>query len=324
MRAAVHERYGPPEVVRVLDRPVPSPGEGELLVRVHRTTVNRTDTAYRSGRPAVNRVVAGIRRPRATVLGCEFAGVVTATGPGVREPAVGERVFGYVEGRFGAHAEYLLVPADGFLATIPPGVPDDVAAAATEGAHYALAVLQRARIRSGEQVLVHGATGAIGSALVQLLHDAGATVTAVCDGEHADLVRGLGAVRVVDRTRSDSTRDPGTYDVVVDAVGKSSFGACRRLLRPRGRFVSTDLGRGAQNPLLALVTPVLRRRRVVFPVPVADPAMPGRLRDLLASGRFRPVLDPHRFRLEDVVEAHRYVETGQKIGSVVVEVAPGG
>lgn len=322
MRAAVRERYGPPDVVRVLDRPVPSPGDGELLVRVRCTTVNRTDCAYRSGTPAINRLVAGLRRPRAAVLGSEFAGVVTATGPGARGPAVGERVFGYVEGRFGAHAEYLTVPDDGFLATIPPGVPDDVAAAATEGAHYALAVVRRARIRPGERVLVHGATGAIGSALVQLLCDMGVTVTAVCDGVHADLVRGLGAVRVIDRTSTDFTQDADTYDVVVDAVGKSTFRACRHLLEPRGRFVSSELGPGAQNPLLALFTPVLRRRRVVFPVPVSDPTMPGHLRELLASGRFRPVLDPHRFGLEDIAGAYRYVETGQKVGSVVVEVAP--
>jgi NADPH:quinone reductase-like Zn-dependent oxidoreductase len=322
VRAAVRERYGPPDVVRVLDRPLPSPGDEELLVRVACTTVNRTDCAYRSGTPVVNRLVAGLRRPRTAVLGCEFAGVVTATGPGARGPAVGERVFGYVEGRFGAHAEYLTVPADGFLATIPPDVPDDVAAAATEGAHYALAVVRRARIRPGEQVLVHGATGAIGSALVQLLRDLGVAVTAVCDGVHAELVRGLGATRVIDGTSTDFTQDAHTYDVVVDAVGKSTFGACRRLLGPRGRYVSSELGPGAQNPLLAVLTPALRRRRVVFPVPVSDPAMPDHLRDLLASGRFRPVLDPHRFRLEDIAEAYRYAETGRKIGSVVVEVAP--
>ncbi|KGH44600.1 NADPH:quinone oxidoreductase [Modestobacter caceresii] len=320
MLAAVRERYGPPDVVRVTEVPMPVAGPGELLVRVRCTTVNRTDCAYRAGTPRLTRLLTGVRRPRATVLGTEFAGVVATVGAGVGDLAVGDRVFGYVEGRFGAHAEFLTVPADGFLAQVPDDVPDDVAAAATEGAHYAVAVLRRARIRAGEDVLVHGATGAIGSAVVQLLRDLGAHVTAVCDGARADLVRSLGADRVIDRTTEDFLADPHRYDVVVDAVGKSSFRQCRRLLRPRGRYVSTDLGRLAQNPVLAAVTPLLRRRRVVFPVPVQDPAMPADLRDLLASGAFRPVLDDRRWPLAQIVEAHRYVERGQKTGSVVIDV----
>ncbi|MCZ2812587.1 NAD(P)-dependent alcohol dehydrogenase [Modestobacter sp. VKM Ac-2979] len=320
MLAAVRERYGPPDVVRVTEVPMPVAGPGELLVRVRCTTVNRTDCAYRAGTPLLTRLLTGVRRPRATVLGTEFAGVVAEVGAGVGDLAVGDRVFGYVEGRFGAHAQFLTVPADGFLARVPDDVPDDVAAAATEGAHYAVAVLRRARIRAGEDVLVHGATGAIGSAVVQLLRDLGAHVTAVCDGARADLVRSLGAERVIDRTTEDFRADPHRYDVVVDAVGKSSFRQCRRLLRPRGRYVSTDLGRLAQNPVLAAVTPLLRRRRVVFPVPVQDPAMPADLRDLLASGAFRPVLDDRRWPLAQIVEAHRYVERGEKTGSVVIDV----
>ncbi|WP_222193909.1 NAD(P)-dependent alcohol dehydrogenase [Modestobacter italicus] len=318
--AAVRERYGPPEVVRVTEVPTPVPGPGELLVRVRCTTVNRTDCAYRAGVPRVTRLFTGVRRPRATVLGTEFAGVVVAVGSAVDGHAVGDRLFGYVEGRFGAHAEHLTVRADGFLARVPDGVPDDVAAAATEGAHYAVAVLRRARVAAAEDVLVHGATGAIGSAVVQLLHALGAHVTAVCDGARADLVRSLGAERVIDRATEDFHADPHRYDVVVDAVGKSSFRRCRRLLRPGGRYVSTDLGRLAQNPLLALVTPLLPGPRVVFPVPVQDPSLPAQLRDMLAAGTFRPVLDEHRWPLSRIVEAHRYVDSGQKTGSVVIEV----
>ncbi|MCZ2824033.1 MULTISPECIES: NAD(P)-dependent alcohol dehydrogenase [unclassified Modestobacter] len=320
MLAAVRERYGPPELVRVAEVPTPVAGPGELLVRVRCTTVNRTDSAYRAGTPRLTRLLTGVPRPRATVLGTEFAGEVVAVGAGVPDSWVGERVFGYVEGRFGAHAEFLTVPADGFLSRVPDGVPDDVAAAATEGAHYAVAVLCRARIEPGEDVLVYGATGAIGSATVQLLRVLGAHVTAVCDGSRADLVRGLGAERVIDRTTEEFLADPHRYDVVVDAVGKTSFRRCRRLLRPRGRFVSTDLGRFWQNPVLALVTPLSRGRRVVFPVPLQDPALPAHLRDLLASGELRPVLDERRWPLSGIVEAYRYVDSGQKTGSVVVDV----
>ncbi|MGY1749523.1 NAD(P)-dependent alcohol dehydrogenase [Modestobacter sp. SYSU DS0511] len=304
----------------VREVPAPTVRPGELLVRVHCTTVNRTDCAYRAGTPRFTRLLTGVRRPRATVLGSEFAGVVEAVGDGVRDPAVGDRVFGYVEGRFGAHAELLTVPADGFVALVPDGVPDEVAAAATEGAHYAVAVLRRARIAAGEDVLVYGAAGAIGSAAVQLLRVLGAHVTAVCDGPQVELVRSLGAERVIDRTSEDFLAGPHRYDVVVDAVGKSSFGRCRRLLRPGGRYVSGELGRFAQNPLLALATPLLRGRRVVFPVPVTDPGMPAQLRDLLASGAFRPVLDERRWPLTEIVEAYRFVETGRKTGSVVIDV----
>ena len=324
MRAAVSERYGSPDVVAVREVPDPRPGAGELLVRVRATTVNRTDCGYRKPSPQLLRLMTGLRRPRVPVLGTEFAGVVVGVGDGVSAFTVGERVFGYLEGRFGAHAELVTVPQDGFVATIPPGVPDDVAAAATEGAHYALAVVRRARVRAGEQVLVHGATGAIGSAAVQLLRVAGASVTAVCDGDRVDTVRALGADRVIDRDTTDFTRDDQRYDVVVDAVGKSSFRRCRRILTPRGRYVSTDLGLLAQNLVLPVVTRLLGRRRVIFPVPLDDPGMADHLRGLLASGEFRPLLDERRYPLEEIRAAYRYVETGRKTGSVVVDIAPEG
>nr|WP_246400834.1 NAD(P)-dependent alcohol dehydrogenase [Jiangella mangrovi] len=286
------------------------------MVRVHATTVNRTDTAYRAGTPVFLRVV----RPRGRILGTEYAGVVEETGAGVTGYAAGDRVFGYHEGGFGAHAEYLTVEADGFLAAIPDGVTFAQAAPATEGAHYAQSFIRRARIEPGMAVLVNGATGGIGSAAVQLLAAMDVAVTAVCATPHVELVRSLGARHVIDYTAEDFTRSAGGgFDAVFDAVGKATFGRCRRLLRPGGVYVSSELGPFAQNLGLALVTPLLRRRRVVFPVPLQRREMIEQLRDLLASGEFRPVIDRH-YPLERIVEAHRYVDIGAKIGNVVIDV----
>jgi NADPH:quinone reductase-like Zn-dependent oxidoreductase len=256
-----------------------------------------------------------------TVLGNEFAGEVEAVGRGVTFFQVGDRVFGYNGTRFGAHAEYLAMPEDGSLATMPANVTFEQAAASTEGSHYALSMIRKAKIRSGQDVLVNGATGAIGSAAVQLLKALGAKVTAVCDTEHVELVRGLGADRVIDYTAEDFTKDEQTYDVVLDAVGKSSFGRCKRLLKPGGTYLSSDLGPLSQNPILALITPLLRGKKVLFPIPRDDQEMVRYFKELLESGAFRPLID-RRYPLDQIVEAYTYVETGQKIGNVVISVEP--
>jgi NADPH:quinone reductase-like Zn-dependent oxidoreductase len=320
MRAAVSTRYGPPDVVSLRDVPAPVPGPAELLVRVDATTVNRTDCAYRAAKPFFVRSFTGLRRPRRTILGTEFAGEVVETGGQVHRFAVGDRVFGYCEGPFGAHAEYLVVAQDAMVATIPDGIQLHVAAAATEGCHYALSAIRRAGVRPGDRVLVNGATGGIGSAAVQLLAAMDVTVTAVCAGENADLVRGLGAAAVVDHLTEDFTRTTQRYDVVFDAVGKSTFGHCRRILRPDGVYLSSELGPGWQNIPLALVGPLRRgRKRVVFAFPDEGQSVVEGIRDRLAAGTFRPVID-RSYGLEDIVSAYRYVETGQKIGNVVVTV----
>ena len=308
-------------MVRILEVDKPAAKDNEVLVKVHATTVNRTDSGLRAAKPFINRFFTGLRRPRVTVLGNEFAGQVEATGRGVRSFAVGDRVFGYNGTRFGAHAEYLAMPEDGSLATMPAKVTYEEAAPSTEGSHYALSLIRKAKIRSGQDVLVNGATGAIGSAAVQLLKGLGAEVTAVCGTEHVELVRGLGADRVIDCTAEDFTRDTQTYDVVLDAVGKSSFGRCKRLLKPGGIYLSSDLGPLSQNPILALITPLLRGKKVMFPIPRDNQEMVRYFRELLESGEFKPLID-RRYRLDEIVEAYRYVETGQKVGNVVISVEP--
>jgi NADPH:quinone reductase-like Zn-dependent oxidoreductase len=319
MKAAVHTSYGPPEVARISEVEKPAAKDNEVLVKVHATTVNRTDCGLRAAEPFVNRFFTGLIRPRVTVLGNEFAGEVEAVGSGVTSFEVGDRVFGYNGSRFGAHAEYLAIPEDGSVATMPANVTFEEAAPSTEGSHYALSLIRKAKIRSGQGVLVNGATGAIGSAAVQLLRRLGADVTAVCDTENVELVRGLGAGRVIDYTAEDFTKDEQTYDVVLDAVGKSSFGRCKRLLKPGGIYLSSDLGPLSQNPILALITPLFGGKRVMFPIPRDDQETVRYFKGLVESGEFKPLID-RRYPLDQIVQAYRYVETGQKIGNVVISV----
>jgi len=322
MKAAIRTRYGGPDVVRISDVDVPTISDGEVLVRIHATTVNRTDCGFRAAKPFLVRFFAGLVRPRATVLGGEFAGVVEAVGRGVTSFEAGDRVFGYSEGSFGAHAEYLSMPENGSLATMPTNVTFEQAAPSTEGSHYALTFIRAARIRSGQAVLVYGATGAIGSAAVQLLKSLGTTVTAVCDTDHMELVQGLGADRVIDYTNEDFTADEQRYEVVLDAVGKSSFSRCKRLLKPRGIYLSSDLGPLSQNPILALLTPLFAGKKVMFPIPRNHDQQGVRtFRELIESGQFKPVVD-RTYPLDQIVEAYRYVETGQKVGNVVISVGP--
>ena len=330
MRAAVRTRYGGPEVIRFEDVPAPVPGPGEIVVRVHATTVNRTDCAYRSGRPWINRAFCGWPRPRIQVLGSEFAGVVVGVGDEVASFALDDRVFGFVDGRPGAHAELVAVAADGLVAPVPPGWELADAAPGMEGAHYAHAFLRVTGLGRGQRALVHGATGGIGTAALQLLHAEGVEVTAVCDrlpADRPDLLHELGAVNVVDLDRGHGMESVGRgFDAVLDATGHTSFGAMRRLLRPSGSYVSSDLGRGWQNVLLAASSPAaraLRRRHVRFPLPHADSALAGYLHQLALRGAYRPVVD-RTYQFAELREACAYVETGRKVGNVVVIMPPAG
>ena len=320
MKAAVYTRYGPPEVVRVTQAPKPVASGDEVVVRVRASSVNRTDCGFLRAKPFVVRFFAGLTKPRRTILGCEFAGDVEAVGDGVTSFSVGDRVFGYDDARWGGHAEYKVISEKRMVATIPPAISYEEAAVSTEGAHYALTFVRALRMREGSRALVHGATGAIGSAAVQLLKHAGVFVIATSDTRNVELVRSLGADAVVDREQEDFTKLDERVDVVLDAVGKSSFGACKRLLRDGGVYVSTDLGPMAQNPPLALVGPLFRAvgaKRVMFPLPKANREVIEFLRARLERGEFAPVID-RTYALDDIVEAFRYVETGEKTGNVVV------
>jgi NADPH:quinone reductase-like Zn-dependent oxidoreductase len=252
------------------------------------------------------------------VLGCEYAGDVVDV-RGVKGVTSGDRVFGYNDTRFGGHAEYVVVHKDDAFAIIPESMSYCDAAPLTEGAHYALCDLRAARVGVGTSVLINGATGAIGSAAVQLARVMGARVTAVCGREHLDIAASLGADRVIDYTSTEFTTLSEKYDVVFDAVGKLSWSQCKPLLNEKGCYISTELGPRYENPFLALLTPLLGRKRVLFPLPSITREDVAYLRSLVIEGRFRPLID-RIMPLDDIVDAYRYVETGQKIGNVVLRV----
>jgi NADPH:quinone reductase-like Zn-dependent oxidoreductase len=319
MKAAVRTKYGPPDVVQIEEVDKPTPGDDELLIRVRATTVNRTDIGYRGGTPFPIRFFSGFPRPKVAILGTEFAGEVEAVGADVTSFESGEQVCGYCEGTFGAHAEYMTINAGRLIARIPDDSTFEEAAPSTEGSHYALGMMRRVNLQSGDDVLINGATGAIGSAAVQIAKSLGANVTAVCGTEHVDLVESLGADRVIDYQTTDFTKDEQRYELVLDAVGKSSFRRCRRLLKPRGIYISSDVGLFWHGPMLAIITPLFRGRKLVFAIPRKDPEGTRYLRGLIESGEFKPVID-RQYPLDEIVEAYRYVETGEKIGNVVITV----
>jgi NADPH:quinone reductase-like Zn-dependent oxidoreductase len=319
MRAAVNTRYGPPAVVRLADVPKPVPGAGELLIKIRATTVNRTDCGVRAADPVIARLFTGLTRPRHTILGSEFAGDVEAVGGNVGSFAVGDAVFGLSSEKMGAHAEYLCLPESGPVARKPANVTYDQAAAVCDGAMGAWTALRRAGLRRGQNILINGASGAIGTAAVQLAKHLGAEITAVCATGNIDLARSLGADRVIDYTAEDFTKDGRRYDVVFDAVGKSSFRRCRPLLKKSAVFLFTDLGFLWHVPVLALLTRFVGTRRVILPIPRHNQDDVRFLRDLIEDGAFTAVID-RRYPLESIVDAHRYVDTGQKTGNVVVTV----
>lgn len=319
MKASFRTRYGPPEVLEVREVPKPEPRRGEVLVRVHATTVSRTDCAALWGTPFVYRFVVGLPRPRQTATGCDFAGDVEAVGPDVTAFRVGDRVFGFDDSCVGTHAEYVTFAADKALVTIPAGVDYADAVASAEGAHYAINALRKLPAEAGRRGLVNGATGAIGSAAVQLLEHNGVHVTAVCAGPHVDLVRSLGADRVIDYLSEDFTKQNERYDFVLDAVGKSTFGACKPILADDGIYISSELGPRAENLYLPLVGALLRGKRVRFPFPIDVKGSLSRMRELLERGRFRAVID-RSYALDQIREAFTYVASGQKIGNVILAI----
>ncbi len=315
MRAVVHHEYGPPEVLRLEDVERPAPKEDEVLVRIHATTVTRSDTGWRSGEPFLSRLYTGLLRPKKNILGCELAGEVEAVGAAVTEFEVGAHVFG--RSGFGANAEFICMRESAPLAHKPAGMTYEEAAAVCDGAILALPYLRRAKLRKGKKVLIYGASGSIGTAAVQLARYFDADVTAVCGTKNVELMRSLGADQVIDYEREDFTTNGETYDVIFDAVGKHSFRRSRDSLKPGGMYVPAD---GWENLFYLLWTSRIGDKKVVFQMPRPEKKDVVFLKGLIEAGKYRAVID-RRYPLSEVVEATRYVETQQKTGNVVLTVS---
>jgi NADPH:quinone reductase-like Zn-dependent oxidoreductase len=320
MKVAAYERYGPPDVVQLIEVEKPTPKVGEVLIRVRATTVSSGDWRVRSldvpaGFKLLSRLFLGYSKPRQPILGTELAGTIEAVGAGVKKFKVGDDVFAFSGVRMGCHAEYKCMPEDGRVVPKPKNLSYDEAAALSFGGTTALSYFRRAKLQRGETVLINGASGAVGVALVQLARHFGAEVTAVCSGANAELVRSLGATRVIDYTKEDFTRSGESYDVIADTAGTAPFSRCQGSLKNGGRLllILAGLGETLRAPWISL----WGDKRVIAG-PAAEDADDLRLlAELSSANEFRPIID-RRYPFDQIVEAHRYVDTGRKRGSVVV------
>jgi NADPH:quinone reductase-like Zn-dependent oxidoreductase len=325
MKAIVFEKYGPPEVLQLKEVEKPVPANNELLIRVCATAVNATDPITRKGEPLIARLGTGLTRPKEPIPGDVLAGEIEAVGGAVTLFQAGDAVYGTTAPRLGAHAEYLCLPEDGALATKPANMTYEEAAAVCDGALAALPFLRdKGKLQPGQQVLVNGASGSIGTFAVQLAKFYGAEVTGVCSTANVELVTSLGADQVIDYTREDFTRSGQAWDIIFDTVGKSSFSRCKDALAPGGVYLTTVPTLGIL-PQMAW-TSIAGSKKAIFMAtglrPAADKAKDlAFLKDLVEAGQIRSVID-RRYPLEQIVEAHRYVEQGHKKGNVVLIVDP--
>jgi len=322
MRAIAYERYGPPEVLEVREVEKPTPKDNEVLIKTRATTVTSGDHRARSldvpaGFGLLSRLVFGVFGPRQPILGSELAGDVEAVGKGVRTVKVGDPVFAFGNASMGCHAEYRCVPEDGPLALKPANLTYEQAAALPFGGVTALHFLRRGHLQSGEKVLVNGASGAVGTACVQLARHFGAEVTGVCSTENVELVRSLGAAHVIDYTQEDFTKNGRSYDVIVDTAGTAPFSRSKASLGERGRLllILATLPDMLRIPWVSMTS----KKRVIAGVALGSQEDLRFLARLAEEGEFEPVID-RRYPLEQIVEAHRYVDTGRKRGNVIVTV----
>ena len=319
MRAIVYSKYGPPEVASLMEVHKPLPKDNEVLVKVYASTVNRTDSGFRSAEYFISRFWTGLFRPKYQILGCEFAGIIEEIGQYVTTFKKGDKVFGFNDNTCGGHGEYLTIAETNAVINMPDNLSFEEAAPLTEGAHYALVDIRAAKVERGQNVLVYGATGAIGSAAVQLLKHFGAIVTAVCNTKNVALLKTLGADTIIDYQTQDFTKSENKFEFIFDAVGKSSFGQCKPLLTKKGIYISTELGKNGENILLALTTPLWGGKKLLFPIPAITKQDVIFLKELFQKGEYKPVID-RQYKLDQIVEAYKYVESGQKTGNVVIKI----
>lgn len=320
MKASFHTKYGLPKVLHIKEVEKPIPKDDESLVKVYAATVNRTDCANLTAKPFIMRFTNGFFRPARPITGTDFAGIIEEIGKSVNSFKVGDKVFGFDDRGLKSHAQFITMPANKGIATIPENITFEAAAASIEGAHYAYNFINKVNLKPEHRVLVNGATGAIGSAAAQLVKTYGCNITAVCETKNIELVKSLGVNRVIDYLKEDFTQDTEKFDFVFDTVGKSSFGKCKPILKNGGIYISSELGRFSQNIFFALLKPVIGSKKVLFPLPLNIKESVLLVQKLMAEGKFKPVID-RTYSLEKTADAFRYVLKGQKVGNVVIKVS---
>lgn len=317
MRASVYSRYGSPEVLSISELPIPRCGTQEVLIKVKASTVNRTDCAMLTAKPFIMRFFTGFLKPKNKILGTDFAGEIVDIGDEVSGYKIGDKVFGFNDLGVSSHAEYLTLSQDAIIIHMPKKCSYIQAAGLCEGAHYAYNCLNKLTIRSGQKVFVNGGTGAIGSALIQILKSQGAIIKATARTAHIDIVKGMGVDEVIDYTKVDFTTLQEKFDIFFDVVGKSTYGKCKRLLTKKGIYISSELGPYIQNIPLALITPLFGGRKVVFPIPSDVEKSLLFIKGLFEKGEFDAMKDKE-FKLENIAAAFSYALTGKKVGNVFV------
>lgn len=325
MKAIVSTKYGSPDVAELKNIEKPTPKNNQVLIRIGATTVTATDSAFRKGEPFITRIFTGLLRPRITILGDMLAGQIETVGQNVTLFKPGDQVFGSTGPGFGAHAEYICLPEDGALAIKPTNMSYGEAAAVCDGALTALPFLRdKAKIQPGQKVLINGASGSIGTVAVLLANYFGAEVTGVCSTTNLELVKSLGAAKVIDYTQEDFTKSGQTYDIIFDTVGKSSFSRCKNALTQNGVYLSTALTMATLPH--ALWTSIIGGKKAMFAATGLRPASERAkdlifLKELIEAGKLRSVID-RAYPLEQIAEAHSYVDKGHKKGNVVITLEP--
>lgn len=317
MKASTYFKYGGPEVLSISELPIPSCDPSDILIRVRATTVNRSDCAMLTAKPFIMRFFTGCFRPKQPVLGSDFAGEVVDVGSSVSKFKSGDSVFGFHDMGLNSHAEYLVIKENAAIEKMPKSCSFIQAAGLCEGAHYAYFFLDKLKKIEGKRILVNGGTGAIGSALIQILKSRGAKITATSRTEHLEVIKSLGAEKSIDYTKEDFTKLDDKFDMVFDAVGKSTFGKCKHLLKQKGIYVSSELGPYIQNIFYALITPWFGGRKVIFPIPSDIKRSLAYMKGLFMERKFDALKDKE-YPLEEISNAFAYVLSGQKVGNVFI------